>query len=115
MIEGWLRCDEFSNYKIGITKDIQQRDPMYGEGWQLFQIANGDNSAIVQEEKELITYFTNHSDPELRKKCANVSGTGGQGNVNNANTLYVAVKHKYKTSTIEELHCPFSNISPIVL
>ena len=112
-IDNWLKCDEFSHFMIGITGNIQQRDPQYGAGWQLFPIAEGNHNAIINEEGNLINHYVNHTDPVIRNKCKNSPYSGGQGNVSEADTLYIAVEHNCTTTPIAEIQVPFNDIVPI--
>lgn len=113
-IEEWLKCNELSLFKIGVTNNIENRSSGYGSGWQLFEIATVDSRAITTAETDLIDHFLSHGNPLLKEKCSNEPGTGGKGNVSEVNTLYVAVKHNDNVQ-IEDLHVPFSDITPITL
>lgn len=112
-IEDWLKCDEFSHFKVGITKSVQTRN--YGEGWQLFEIAHGCNEKIRDAESNLIQFFLNHSEQSIKIKCMNEIGTGGQGNVEDADTLYIAVEHKGHKASLEGLHVAFNDVDPVEL
>lgn len=114
VIEGWLKLEEFSSFKIGITSNIEQRRYGYEsrEGVQLFEIANGNTEIIKAAESDLINHFLNSS---LKEKCENEPNTGGIGNVTDANTLYIAVEYAHGTISKEDLHVPFNDIIPVQL
>lgn len=114
-IEKWIESDEILTFKVGITDNIEERRQGYTSQHdvKLFKIAEGSNQAIIQAEKDLIDYFLAS---RFREKCKNEPNTGGKGNVEKADELYVAIEYvQTKTIKVEDLHVPFCDIEPVNL
>ena len=114
-----LMLPEVKEFKIGITHDIDTRREDYAsEGYsELYELAEGSNSLIIQAESDLIATVLN--DKRVKAKCSNKTAAQGVGQRQKVDKLYVAVKIEF-SDTVEaiDLHLEqvlFSNGFPITL
>ena len=114
-----LMLPEVKEFKIGITHDIDTRREDYAsEGYsELYELAEGSNSLIIQAESDLIATVLN--DKRVKAKCSNKTAAQGVGQIQMVDKLYVAVKIEF-SDTVEaiDLHLEqvlFSNGFPITL
>ena len=111
-IEERLMSDDIEKFKIGITEqEIEKRLADYkNERYeQIGAIAIGEiPDTLQQAEKYLIDYFRGN------KKCMNIDD-GGNGNVDNADKLYIVVEFS-PAKTAEDVHrynVPLFNFNPV--